>query len=371
MNLGRRVHRTAEGVIYMTVRHRNNLHISMHSHVLKILVDSDNRAYGVRFQRNNRILEVLASKEVVLSAGAVASPQILMLSGIGDRDHLSQMGIDVAADLPVGDNLQDHMTLGGMIFQIDYPYSFVDTRYINLPSFLNHTLAGTGPLSSIGGCEGVAFVKTKYADPNVDWPDVQFHFVAGSPVSDGGLNIVVTDGLRDDVWNNYYSPLAFKDTWQVVPVLLRPLSRGTIRLKSTDPYDHPIIDPQYFSNTRDLDVLVEAMKISLALSKTERFQNLGTKFYDKPFPGCESYTLWTDSYWQCFIRRYSLTIYHPAGTCKMGPVNDGTNVVDPQLRVYGVSNLRVVDASIMPNLVSGNTNAPVIMIAEKAFDMIK
>ena len=128
----------------LPVRYRKNLHVSMNSHALKILIDSNKRAYGVQFQRDKYIFEVHASKEVVLSAGAVASPQILMLSGIGHRDHLSQMGIDVVADLPVGDNLQDHMTLGGMLFQIDYPYSFVDTRYMNLPAILNYTLRMSG-----------------------------------------------------------------------------------------------------------------------------------------------------------------------------------------------------------------------------------
>ena len=353
------------------VRNRKNLHISLKSYVLKILIDSNNRAYGVQFQRGKRIFEVNALKEVILSAGAVATPQILMLNGIGHKDHLSEMGINVVANLPVGDNLQDHITLGGIVFEIDEPYSLIDTRYLSLPNTMKYMFKGSGPFTSIGACEGIAFVNTKYADPSFEWPDIEFQYISGTPASDGGMNIRHNYNLRDDVWEDYLEPVAYTDTWQIVPILLRPLSRGTIRLQSTDPYDHPLIDPQYFSNPRDLDVLVEAMKIILALSKTEGFKKLGTTFYDKPFPGCESHTLWTDPYWQCFIRQYSATIFHPVGTCKMGPVNDGTNVVDPQLRVYGVSNLRVVDASIMPNIVSGNTNAPVIMIAEKAADMIK
>jgi choline dehydrogenase-like flavoprotein len=154
-------------------------------------------------------------------------------------------------------------------------------------------------------------------------------------------------------------------------MLLRPESVGTIRLASTDPYTKPIIDPQYFSNVQDLNVLIEGTKIGLALSKTKAFQEVGTKFYSKPFPGCEGYTLWTDDYWGCFIRQYSLTIYHYSGTCKMGPSSDPTAVVDPRLKVYGITGLRVVDASIMPKVVSGNTNAPTIMIAEKAADMVK
>ena len=240
------------------------------------------------------------------------------------------------------------------------PFGLIDSRYFSLPSILNYTIKRSGALTTRGGCEGLAWVKTKYATPGIDWPDIEFHFAAGTPTSDGGATIRYNHNVRDDVWNNYYKPLENTDTWQVIPMLLRPLSRGTIRLASADPYAAPVIDPQYFSNIQDLNVLIEGTKIGLALGKTEAFQKLGSKFYDKIFPGCESYTPWSDAYWGCFIRQYSSTIYHPAGTCKMGPVGDATAVVDPQLRVQGIKGLRVIDASIMPNLVSGNTNAPTV-----------
>ena len=207
-------------------------------------------------------------------------------------------------------------------------------------------------------------MKAKYADPQDDWPDIEFHFIAATPVSDDGYKIRYTDGLTDQVWDSYYAPLVpkvlKKDTWQVIPVLVHPLSRGTIRLASADLYDKPLIDPQYFSNIQDLNVLIEGTKIGLALGKTEAFQKMGSQFHNATFPGCESYELWTDAYWGCFIRHFSATIYHPAGTCKMGPSSDSSAVVDPQLRVYGISGLRVVDASIMPYVTSGNTNAPTV-----------
>lgn len=236
----------------------------------------------------------------------------------------------------------------------------MEARYITLPVFLNYTINRTGPLASLGGCEGLAWVKTKYADPTLDFPDIEFHFISGTPASDSGLSIRYNNGVRDDIWESYYKPVVNSDMWQVIPMLLRPKSTGTIRLASSDPYAAPLIDPKYFSNTDDLNVLIEGAKIGLALSKTEAFQKLGSKFYDKIFPGCEAYTPWTDAYWGCFIRHYSQTIYHPAGTCKMGPVGDATAVVDPLLRVQGIQGLRVVDCSIMPNVISGNTNAPVV-----------
>ena len=218
----------------------------------------------------------------------------------------------------------------------------------------------------MAGCEGISWVKTKYANQTDDWPDIQFHFVAATLISDDGDKVRYIYGITDEVWDKYYAKLLpsalRKDTWQVVPVLLRPLSRGTIRLNSADPYDKPLIDPQYFSNVQDLKVLIEGVKIGLALGQTEAFKKIGSQFYNATFPGCESYALWTDDYWGCFIRHFSATIYHPAGTCKMGPSTDSAAVVDPELKVYGISGLRVADASIMPYVISGNTNAPTVRL---------
>ena len=152
--------------------------------------------------------------------------------------------------------------------------------------------------------------------------------------------------------------------------LNRPRSAGYIRLRSADPYDKPLIYPNYFVDDQDVRVLVEGVKIGLALGETASFKKLGTKFWAQPFPGCEHLPLWTDPYWACFVRHYSSTIYHPTGTAKMGPPGDPTAVVDPQLRVYGIHNLRVIDCSIMPNVPSGNTNAPAVSFRSIYFDSI-
>lgn len=353
-------------------RERKNLHISLNSHVLKILIDENTKtATGVRFEREGIHYIVSAKKEVILSAGVINSPQILMLSGVGPAEHLTEHGISVLSDLRVGDNLQDHVTVPGLVFLIDKLFSYVDTRFLNLPTIYSYSRNSSGPWTSLGGCDAVAFVKSKYADLEDDWPDIQFHFIGGTPVSDGGTAIRINAGLRDDIWEEHYRKLRWKDTWQVIPVLLRPKSLGTVRLASTNPYASPLIDPKYLSDPQDAKVIIEGIKIGLALAQTEAFQKLGTRFYDVPFPGCESYTLWTDAYWDCYVRQFTGTIYHPACTCKMGPADDPTAVVDPQLRVYGIQQLRVVDGSIIPRIPSGNINAPIIMIAEKAADMIK
>lgn len=165
------------------------------------------------------------------------------------------------------------------------------------------------------------------------------------------------DGISDAVWNEYFRPILYRDTWSSLVNVMRPLSRGTVRLNSVDPYDKPIIDPNYYAHEIDLNITVEGIKILMALSKTEAFQKLGTKFYDKPFPGCEGYPLWTDSYWGCLVNSYTFTLAHTCGTCKMGPDTDSEAVVDSQLRVRGIKRLRVVDSSIMPLVPNGNTNA--------------
>lgn len=235
------------------------------------------------------------------------------------------------------------------------------SELINAPTLATYFTNSSGPFTSPGGCEGLAWVSTKYANQSDDWPDIEFHFVSGTPVSDGGSAVRLDHGVTDATWNAYYKPLIGQHTWQLVPMLLRPESIGTIRLASTDPYVAPIIDPKYFSSEQDLKVLIEGTKIALVLgTKTEAFQKLGSKLYNATFPGCEKHEMMTDEYWGCLIQHYSTTIYHPAGTCKMGPPTDPTAVVDPHLRVYGIEGLRVADCSIMPYVISGNTNAPTV-----------
>ncbi|KAG7204868.1 hypothetical protein KM043_005268 [Ampulex compressa] len=352
------------------VKNRKNLHVAMNAQVLRVLFNADKRATGVELLREGRQQVVRVRREVVLSAGAINSPQLLMLSGIGPKEHLQEFGIPVISDLRVGDNLQDHVGLGGLTFLINEPLSITKNRFQTIRVMFEYVMNERGPMTT-PGVEGLAFVNSKYAEPSGEYPDIQFHFAPSSVNSDGGDQIKKITGLRDRIYNTMYKPLNNAETWSILPLLLRPKSSGWIRLKSRNPLVYPDINPNYFTHPDDMPVLVEGIRIAMRISNTSAFQRFGSRPHTIPMPGCQRYPFDTYEYWECCIRHFTFTIYHPTGTCKMGPRGDPTAVVDPRLRVYGVKGLRVIDASVMPTIISGNPNAPTIMIGEKASDIIK
>ncbi|ROT76117.1 Glucose dehydrogenase [Penaeus vannamei] len=314
--------------------------------------------------------EVRARREVILAAGAINTPQLLLLSGVGPAQQLRLHNISVVADLPVGRNLQDHIA-GNVIFTIKEPVSLLYSRLENLPALLKYSAFGSGPLTSLGGVEGVAFVSTRFVNASLDWPDIEFHFVSGTHASDGGSHLRHALGLRDEYWSHYFSHLVDRDQFSILAKLMRPRSRGVVELRSADPYEYPKITTNYLHDRADLLVVKEGLKIARQVGNTRVFREFGARLFDLPLPGCESFEVTSEAYWECYIRHLTFTIYHYCGTAKMGPYWDPNAVVDPKLRVYGVQGLRVVDASIFPTIPSGNTNAPVTMVAEKAAHMIK
>lgn len=245
------------------VRHRDNLHISLKSHVEKILINPQTKeAYGVLFSKENKKYAVFATKEVILSAGAIQSPQILMISGIGPEEHLKEHEIEVIHNSPgVGENLQDHVASGGGNYLITNPISndslsLIAPKVMQVDSIRNFAFEQRGPLYAMPACEIMAFINTKYQDPKDDWPDVQLFLASFADSSDGGLFAKRASGISDDYYAEVYEQILFKDAFMILPLLMRPKSRGKILLRDKNPLSHPLIYPNYFTDPRDLEIMV-------------------------------------------------------------------------------------------------------------------
>uniref|UniRef100_A0A6G1SCQ7 Glucose dehydrogenase n=1 Tax=Aceria tosichella TaxID=561515 RepID=A0A6G1SCQ7_9ACAR len=354
---------------------RPNLHILTQAHVTKILIrpspinSNAPEAYGVEFRRKSELHKVYARREVVVSAGAVNSPQLLMLSGIGPAEHLKFFKIPVVADLPVGDNLQDHIFTGVYFKVSPMPGGRGMPSNLTAEDVYEYFAEKRGRMTTLGGVEAFGFIKTNATNPADDWPDYQIHMAPDAIAT--GKALMDKMSVTDTYMGKFLAPYSVHESMVFFPVMLRPKSRGTIRLRSTDPMDAPLIDPKYYSHPDDLRSMVDAMKICLALGQTPPLQRHRAEPYKSLVPGCERFKLYSDDYLACMARTFTATLYHPAGSCRMGRKDDPRTVVDPKLRVKGVARLRVADASIMPTIVSGNTNAPTIMIGERAADLIK
>lgn len=333
--------------------------------VQKVLINESKQAYGVQYKRRGELITAIAAKEIILSAGAIETPKILMLSGVGPREHLEQHKIKVKADRRVGENLQDHVYVPlTPLVHNDTSASLVNP--LNLMAWWDYFVHGAGQYSS-NGVDGMAFKSSKNCEP--DWPDIQLHFLSYSVASDHGICVRHLMGLEEKAWKEIFEPLSHLDTASILATLVRPRSRGWIRLRSADPSHQPIIDPQYYSNPHDIQVMLEALQFAQeTLNTTAMKKHL--RLHNAQHPYCHHFLVDSESYLECIIQHMSATLHHPVGSCKMGPSTDLDAVVDPQLRVYGIKGLRVADASVMPVIPNGNINAPVIMIGEKAAHMI-
>ncbi|TDB66015.1 GMC family oxidoreductase [Arundinibacter roseus] len=325
---------------------RPNLTVRTHALTRRVLIEND-RATGVEFTVGRSAVEqAFAAKEVILSAGAFNSPQLLMLSGIGDEEELKAHGIAIKKHLPgVGKNLQDHLFLA-VSSLATIPLANNELRMINqIKGALNYAVFGKGPLT-ISPLEAVAFLKlTDSPDP----VDFQFHF---TPIHLG-------NDYKADLYDLKTFP--FTNGYTILPTLLKPESRGFVALRSANPAEAPIIQPRFLSHEADLTTLLAGTRSAIEVMGADAFAPYRKQLIAPP--DCA-----TDDALILHIKQSLETVYHPVGTCTMG--QDEGSVVDEKLRVHGIEGLRVVDASIMPRIVAGNTNAACLMIGEKGADLI-
>jgi choline dehydrogenase len=320
---------------------RPNLTVMTHALASRVIVENG-RAVGIEYRKGNAKHVLRAEREVILSGGAVNSPQLLQLSGVGDGKHLSKLGIKVVHELKgVGQNLHDHPGIGGVKQRCTQPITYVSA--IALPAkaraLAQYLLFKSGPGAN-NGLETMAFVRSR---PDLVAPDLQY-FMTMLMYEDSGRKIIPEHGFM------------------VVFTLQRPESRGTIMIRSADPCIAPDIDPNYFERRIDLETMRDGVRIGREIFAQKAFDPYRGSEYA---PGAEAKT---DAEIESFVRKNVDSNYHLSGTCKMGI--DELAVVDPELKVRGIDGLRVIDASVMPTVVSGNTNAATIMIAEKGADYI-
>ncbi|XP_072934415.1 glucose dehydrogenase [FAD, quinone]-like [Epargyreus clarus] len=349
---------TARGFLRPAAK-RENLHVLLNSHVSRVIIDpTTKKVTGVEYIKNGTTRTVGVNKEAILSAGTLNSPQILMLSGVGPKETLERFNIPVIKDLPgVGQNLHNHV---GVQLQ------FKLTKEPEIPelsweSAMEYMLNREGPLAGTGMSQLTGIVNSRYAPAGGRHPDVQFFF-GGYYASCANGNVVDSDNL-DNVERRSVT---------IYAVCLQPRSRGYLTLQSQDPQYPPFMEPNYFDNEHELNVVVEAAKIAYRLANStilrEKYGMVPSDTYGSECPGGGPNP--TDEFFRCLAMQHTAPENHQVGTCKMGAADDPMAVVDPQLKVYGIDGLRVVDASIMPTVPTANTAAPTVMIAERGSEFI-
>ncbi|XP_059622255.1 glucose dehydrogenase [FAD, quinone]-like [Phlebotomus argentipes] len=346
---------------------RPNLHVVKNALALNVEFDGKT-ATGVKVNVNGKkTLVAKARKEIVISGGAINTPQMLMLSGIGPKNHLKEHNIPLVKDLPVGQNLQDHVIVP-LFFQFHKSSAVARTPEAAGEVLYKYLMHRTGPLGSIGTSDSMGFVNTK--NDSV-FPDIQYHHFSFNKKAPELVYAFGAFGYDHTIARTVKDFSQEGDVGAVLITLLNQKSKGFIELKDSRPEIYPKIFANYLDDQDDVDTLIRGVRTYMKFLGTDTFKRHEGHYIRLPLSDCDRLEYDSDEYWECYTRHMATTLYHPVGTAKMGPESDKEAVVDPRLKVKGVKGLRVVDASIMPDIVSGNTNAPVIMIGEKGADLIK
>lgn len=345
---------------------RDNLDVVKFAEATKLLIDKETKKVtGVKFILNGKTLEVVARKEVILSAGAINSPKMLMLSGIGPKQHLNDVDIETIMDIPVGENLQDHVVTPVFYRAKRFNKTKTDLTW----GILKFLAKQKGMFGSIGTLDVTGFVKTN--ENNTSYPDIQYQFYTLPANSQKPSKFIEKIGFNDELKNSYDYINIDSDVVHIFVTLLKPVSKGKLMLKSKNVNDKPLIYANYLQNEADIDTLIKGIREAERLETTNTFKKEGLVLSKLDYAACDQFIFRSDEYWRCTIRHMGSSANQQIGTVKMGPVEDVSSVVGPTLKVKGVEGLRVADSSIMPGTISGNINAACIMIGEKAADLVK
>ncbi|XP_075546887.1 L-sorbose 1-dehydrogenase-like [Dermacentor variabilis] len=357
----------SKAFIQPVVGTRKNLHVALFSHATKVNFEGSH-AVGVAFTRFGQQQNVSARKEVILSAGTVGSAQLLLLSGVGPREDLERLQIPVIADLPVGRNLQDHVAvIMGLPVSTDVAAAIPPFGLEDIAQYSDNR---TGIISIPSSAEFLQFLHSDFASDD-DSPDVEMAVLSASSASQALKSLFERIGLLPEAFDSFIGPTNGQPGFRLAPVINRPKSRGSISLKSTDPYDHPAIDPRILEHPDDIKAVAQGTKMFIdRILNTDAMKSIGARMWNVTFPPCaEAGALWSQAYIECVFRHFGQTVWHLCCSVAMGTHTDA--VLDDRLRVRGnVTGLRVADAAIMPDIVSGHTNAPSMMIGSKAAAMI-
>lgn len=351
---------------------RSNLHIQTNSYVTRLLIAQDKSVYGVEYVKNGQICYAYATKEVILTAGSRNSPKILMLSGIGPKDHLESLGIKVIVNSPVGKFFEDHVAFMAFPVLINDSENSLNALDFGDPMiYYDFNTNRTGPLTSIGSVQGLAFIKTNRSKEVGNLPDIEIISTFGHLSTDRGVAFASSWGVGKDNYEKFFQPIELMNVIGFFPILLQPKSHGYMKLRSSNPFDAPIFYGNYFTDKygEDKNTMLEAIRFILQLLETDAFRKYNATLSPIKVPGCEDKPEFED-YWGCALETLSTSLVHQVGTCKMGR-NKKWGVVNSRGLVYGVKNLRIADLSILPKVPRAHTYAVVIMIAEKICDFIK
>lgn len=343
--------RQTPGVSYLKlVKDKTNLYVSKNTRVTKIIFDNK-VAVAVEAVYKGKTFILRAKKEIIISAGVYNSPQLLMLSGVGPREHLQSFNIDVICDLPVGDNLVDQVAVTLVYKLKKYPIAFPDIHAIPTdPTVIPFPVfVGSVALNKSQTCPDYQTFNLLFAH------DTPFLTVACSAVF----------GLKNEICDRWQKQVISRDVLYNFLALLQPKSTGTVRLRSVNPFHDSVITTGYYTNKEDLETMLKIVKDFIRVGGTKYFKEIGAELAGLDDPACADKEKYSNEFWICYILNHSSSPYHPVGTCPMGKVVDG------KLKVNGIKNLRVIDASVMPKIPRSAPNAAVVMLAEKGADMIK